>query len=62
MINEDLSARLAMNMDFARFWQVPANEQSNGSDVTKGVFTNTDSCWVNLVNVSPQHIKLVKKT
>ena len=39
MINGDLYARIAMNMGFVRFWQVPAQEQSKDSDVTKPVLT-----------------------
>lgn len=62
MINEDLCTRFAMNIDFARFWQVPAHEQSKGSDVTKRVFTSIDSCSVKLAKVSLQRLKMVKKT
>ena len=50
MINEDLHARIGMNIEFARFWQVPAQEQSKDSDVTKRFLTSTDSCLVNLVS------------
>lgn len=51
-----------MNIDFARFWQVPAHEQSKGSDVTKRVFTSIDSCSVKLAKVALQRLKMVKKT
>ena len=60
MINEDLYARIGMNMDFARFWQVPAQEQSKDSDVTKRVLTSPDSCLVNFVSFSTTHNAIEK--
>lgn len=49
-----------MNIEFARFWQVPAQEQSKDSDVTKRFLTSTDSCLVNLVSFSTTH-KAIEK-